>query len=92
MLTSSQLMNVEGLTRENVASHLQKFRLHLKRSSTAEGEGTHGDSMGVGGEDEGSRGEAADQQDGNAGSTADNNEEEEGDQAERNGPSAPPSK
>ncbi|XP_006486036.1 two-component response regulator ARR10-like isoform X1 [Citrus sinensis] len=25
------LMNVEGLTRENVASHLQKFRLSLKR-------------------------------------------------------------
>ncbi|CAL5199485.1 unnamed protein product [Lathyrus oleraceus] len=27
-----ELMNVEGLTRENVASHLQKFRLNLKRS------------------------------------------------------------
>ncbi|ESR66874.1 Two-component response regulator ARR18 [Citrus sinensis] len=27
------LMNVEGLTRENVASHLQKFRLYLKRLS-----------------------------------------------------------
>ncbi|KAI4376739.1 hypothetical protein MLD38_014466 [Melastoma candidum] len=25
------LMNVEGLTRENVASHLQKFRLHIKK-------------------------------------------------------------
>ena len=24
-------MNVEGLTRENVASHLQKYRLYLKR-------------------------------------------------------------
>jgi hypothetical protein len=26
-----QLMNVEGMTRENVASHLQKYRLYLKR-------------------------------------------------------------
>lgn len=40
-------MNVDGLTRENVASHLQKYRLHLKRTSgTEEGEGTHGDSDG----------------------------------------------
>lgn len=34
-----QMMNVEGLTRENVASHLQKYRLYLKRtqiSSTAD--------------------------------------------------------
>jgi hypothetical protein len=29
--TILQLMNVEGMTRENVASHLQKYRLHLKR-------------------------------------------------------------
>ncbi|KAJ7515453.1 hypothetical protein O6H91_22G013900 [Diphasiastrum complanatum] len=28
-----ELMNVQGLTRENVASHLQKFRLYLKRIS-----------------------------------------------------------
>ncbi|KAK9727214.1 hypothetical protein RND81_05G266100 [Saponaria officinalis] len=30
--TIMQLMNVEGLTRENVASHLQKYRLYLKRN------------------------------------------------------------
>ncbi|CAI9770861.1 unnamed protein product [Fraxinus pennsylvanica] len=29
--TIMQLMNVEGLTRENVASHLQKYRLYVKR-------------------------------------------------------------
>ncbi|KAL7598159.1 hypothetical protein Lser_V15G26586 [Lactuca serriola] len=29
--TIMQWMNVEGLTRENVASHLQKYRLYLKR-------------------------------------------------------------
>ncbi|KAH7838137.1 hypothetical protein Vadar_022493 [Vaccinium darrowii] len=29
--TIMQMMNVEGLTRENVASHLQKYRLYLKR-------------------------------------------------------------
>lgn len=29
--TIMQLMNVGGLTRENVASHLQKYRLYLKR-------------------------------------------------------------
>ncbi|CAH9146420.1 unnamed protein product [Cuscuta epithymum] len=28
-----ELMNIPGLTRENVASHLQKFRLYLKRLS-----------------------------------------------------------
>ncbi|XP_010554998.1 PREDICTED: transcription factor PCL1 [Tarenaya hassleriana] len=29
--TIMQLMSVEGLTRENVASHLQKYRLYLRR-------------------------------------------------------------
>lgn len=29
--TILQMMNVEGMTRENVASHLQKYRLFLKR-------------------------------------------------------------
>ena len=29
--TILQLMNVEGMTRENVASHLQKYRLYLKK-------------------------------------------------------------
>ena len=31
-----QLMSVEGLTRENVASHLQKYRLQLRRSGEDE--------------------------------------------------------
>lgn len=33
------LMNVEGLTRENVASHLQKYRLYLKRMQGLSNEG-----------------------------------------------------
>ena len=58
--TIMQLMNVEGLTRENVASHLQKYRLYLKRlqgcsestmenSPSREGGGSGGGSDGVGG-------------------------------------------
>ncbi|URE08144.1 Myb-like DNA-binding domain [Musa troglodytarum] len=37
--TIMQLMSVDGLTRENVASHLQKYRLYLKRM---QGLGTSG--------------------------------------------------
>ncbi|CAK9187871.1 unnamed protein product [Ilex paraguariensis] len=37
--TIMQLMNVEGLTRENVASHLQKYRLYLKRMQEVSNEG-----------------------------------------------------
>jgi len=37
--TIMQLMNVEGLTRENVASHLQKYRLYLKRMQGLSNEG-----------------------------------------------------
>lgn len=36
-----ELMMVEGLTRENVASHLQKYRLYLKRVQTVEGVTNH---------------------------------------------------
>lgn len=32
-------MHVEGLTRENVASHLQKFRLQLKKENKLDDEG-----------------------------------------------------
>ncbi|XP_077214556.1 transcription factor PCL1-like [Tasmannia lanceolata] len=37
--TIMQMMNVEGLTRENVASHLQKYRLYLKRMQGLSDEG-----------------------------------------------------
>lgn len=37
--TIMQLMNVDGLTRENVASHLQKYRLYLKRVQGLSNEG-----------------------------------------------------
>jgi hypothetical protein len=32
-----QMMKVEGLTRENVASHLQKYRLSLKKTTDTDG-------------------------------------------------------
>ncbi|KMT05202.1 hypothetical protein BVRB_7g173470 [Beta vulgaris subsp. vulgaris] len=52
--TIMQLMNVEGLTRENVASHLQKYRLYLKRmqggsSSNSSSENGNGNGNGNGG-------------------------------------------
>ncbi|KAG6436776.1 hypothetical protein SASPL_101678 [Salvia splendens] len=37
--TIMQLMNVEGLTRENVASYLQKYRLYVKRMQGLSNEG-----------------------------------------------------
>ncbi|KNA08357.1 hypothetical protein SOVF_163340 [Spinacia oleracea] len=37
--TIMEMMNVEGLTRENVASHLQKYRLYLKRMEGLSSEG-----------------------------------------------------
>ncbi|CAN0890641.1 Transcription factor MYBC1 [Linum grandiflorum] len=37
--TIMQLMSVDGLTRENVASHLQKYRLYLKRMQGSGGGG-----------------------------------------------------
>ncbi|XP_074308226.1 transcription factor PCL1-like [Silene latifolia] len=37
--TIMEMMNVEGLTRENVASHLQKYRLYLKRVEGLANEG-----------------------------------------------------
>ncbi|KAL1827533.1 hypothetical protein DCAR_0206687 [Daucus carota subsp. sativus] len=35
-----EMMNVEGLSRENVASHLQKYRLYLKRMQGLSSEGS----------------------------------------------------
>ncbi|CAH1443832.1 unnamed protein product [Lactuca virosa] len=37
--TIMQMMNVEGLTRENGASHLQKYRLFVKRMHGSSNEG-----------------------------------------------------
>lgn len=33
-----QMMNVEGLTRENIASHLQKYRIQLKKQENQGGD------------------------------------------------------
>ncbi|KAK9075885.1 hypothetical protein SSX86_004214 [Deinandra increscens subsp. villosa] len=42
--TIMQMMNVDGLSRENVASHLQKYRLYLKRmQGLSSGDGAGGD-------------------------------------------------
>ncbi|KAL2480794.1 Homeodomain-like superfamily protein [Abeliophyllum distichum] len=40
--TIMQLMSVDGLTRENVASHLQKYRLYLKRMQGMSNNGSGG--------------------------------------------------
>ncbi|KAI3437008.1 HTH myb-type domain-containing protein [Psidium guajava] len=40
--TIMQLMSVDGLTRENVASHLQKYRLYLRRMQGLSGGGGRG--------------------------------------------------
>lgn len=42
-----EIMNVGGLTRENVASHLQKYRLYLKRVASVQGGQGVGASMGL---------------------------------------------
>ncbi|WOL15784.1 hypothetical protein Cni_G24565 [Canna indica] len=44
--TIMQLMSVDGLTRENVASHLQKYRLYLKRMQGLGGSGGAGGGAG----------------------------------------------
>ncbi|WVZ98541.1 hypothetical protein U9M48_043970 [Paspalum notatum var. saurae] len=44
--TIMQLMSVDGLTRENVASHLQKYRLYLKRMQGQGGGGGGGGGAG----------------------------------------------
>ncbi|EPS65647.1 hypothetical protein M569_09127, partial [Genlisea aurea] len=41
-----ELMNVPGLTRENVASHLQKYRLYLRRLSVTQQGGLAGSFLG----------------------------------------------
>ncbi|KAK7396054.1 hypothetical protein VNO78_16779 [Psophocarpus tetragonolobus] len=45
--TIMQLMSVDGLTRENVASHLQKYRLYLKRMQGISAAGPGGPGGGV---------------------------------------------
>ncbi|KAJ1404232.1 SANT/Myb domain [Sesbania bispinosa] len=46
--TIMQLMSVDGLTRENVASHLQKYRLYLKRMQGLSAGGAGGGGVGGG--------------------------------------------
>ncbi|KAK4757356.1 hypothetical protein SAY87_018657 [Trapa incisa] len=45
--TIMQLMSVDGLTRENVASHLQKYRLYLRRMQGLSGGGGNGSGGGL---------------------------------------------
>jgi len=47
--TIMQLMSVDGLTRENVASHLQKYRLYLKRMQGISATGPGGPGGGASG-------------------------------------------
>ncbi|XP_040869943.1 transcription factor MYBC1 isoform X1 [Glycine max] len=47
--TIMQLMSVDGLTRENVASHLQKYRLYLKRMQGISAAGPGGPGGGASG-------------------------------------------
>ncbi|XP_062231364.1 transcription factor MYBC1-like [Phragmites australis] len=57
--TIMQLMSVDGLTRENVASHLQKYRLYLKRMQGLGGGGGAGGSGAGGSHSSGSGTDAA---------------------------------
>ncbi|KAI4363964.1 hypothetical protein MLD38_020114 [Melastoma candidum] len=47
--TIMQLMSVDGLTRENVASHLQKYRLYLKRMQGLSSSGSVNGALGING-------------------------------------------
>ncbi|KAI4378435.1 hypothetical protein MLD38_015915 [Melastoma candidum] len=47
--TIMQLMSVDGLTRENVASHLQKYRLYLKRMQGFSSSGGGNGALGING-------------------------------------------
>lgn len=52
------MMNVEGLSRENVASHLQKYRLHRKKRDAEARAAAGGDGAGSDGGGRSKRGKA----------------------------------